>query len=232
MFSFILWVLFLPFRILFGIFNLFTSTPSTESVIYVNDQQSSDGRRRGTCPACKEMMLVGATKCPFCGTDGITWPVTLVAPVPLERHRRDSDQVVADWFRNRFSKNGRKRRADAKALAVKLKANAKILAAKLKADEELRSAKREENGLRYQNELEENAKLLRSKGFPHVGKEGPRVLNEQEKDIIESSSKESDDYVCVCGVSRSKVHFFIACKKCKRIADEERHQEKLKRNNS
>ena len=34
----------------------------------------TDSRPRGTCPACLEMMLVGASTCPHCHTTGITWP--------------------------------------------------------------------------------------------------------------------------------------------------------------
>ncbi len=34
----------------------------------------NDTRPRGTCPACLEMMLVGATTCPHCHTTGIAWP--------------------------------------------------------------------------------------------------------------------------------------------------------------
>jgi hypothetical protein len=37
-------------------------------------QTPSDGRPRGTCPACLEMMLAGASTCPHCHTTGITWP--------------------------------------------------------------------------------------------------------------------------------------------------------------
>jgi hypothetical protein len=37
-------------------------------------QAPSDSRPRGTCPACMEMMLVGASTCPHCHTSGITWP--------------------------------------------------------------------------------------------------------------------------------------------------------------
>ena len=37
-------------------------------------QALSDSRPRGTCPACMEMMLVGASTCPHCQTSGITWP--------------------------------------------------------------------------------------------------------------------------------------------------------------
>jgi hypothetical protein len=33
-----------------------------------------DVRPRGTCPACLEMILVGASKCMHCGTEGIIWP--------------------------------------------------------------------------------------------------------------------------------------------------------------
>lgn len=39
-------------------------------------QAPSDSRPRGTCPACMEMMLVGASTCPHCHTSGITWPGT------------------------------------------------------------------------------------------------------------------------------------------------------------
>lgn len=34
----------------------------------------TDVRLRGTCPACMELMLVGASTCPHCHTTGITWP--------------------------------------------------------------------------------------------------------------------------------------------------------------
>ena len=33
----------------------------------------NDTRPRGTCPACLEMMIVGASVCPYCRTTGITW---------------------------------------------------------------------------------------------------------------------------------------------------------------
>ncbi len=36
-------------------------------------QTPSDTRPRGTCPACLEMMLRGASTCPHCHTTGITW---------------------------------------------------------------------------------------------------------------------------------------------------------------
>ena len=36
----------------------------------------NDTRPRGTCPACLEMMLVGASTCPYCQTTGIIWPET------------------------------------------------------------------------------------------------------------------------------------------------------------
>ena len=38
------------------------------------NQFSTDARPRGTCPACLELMLVGASTCPNCHTTGITWP--------------------------------------------------------------------------------------------------------------------------------------------------------------
>ena len=34
----------------------------------------SDGRPRGACPACLEMIIVGASTCPYCQTAGIHWP--------------------------------------------------------------------------------------------------------------------------------------------------------------
>ena len=37
-------------------------------------QTPSDTRPRGTCPACLEMMLRGASTCPHCHTTGIIWP--------------------------------------------------------------------------------------------------------------------------------------------------------------
>lgn len=39
-------------------------------------QLPTDARPRGTCPACMEFMLVGASTCPNCHTTGITWPST------------------------------------------------------------------------------------------------------------------------------------------------------------
>ena len=36
--------------------------------------QGTDTRRRGTCPMCLELILVGASKCIHCGTEGIVWP--------------------------------------------------------------------------------------------------------------------------------------------------------------
>jgi hypothetical protein len=33
-----------------------------------------DSRPRGTCPACREMIIIGASTCPNCQTSGITWP--------------------------------------------------------------------------------------------------------------------------------------------------------------
>ena len=36
-------------------------------------QAPSDTRPRGKCPECLEMMLQGASTCPYCHTTGITW---------------------------------------------------------------------------------------------------------------------------------------------------------------
>lgn len=44
-------------------------------------QTPSDTRPRGTCPACLEMMLRGASTCPHCHTTGITWPQLSQQPV-------------------------------------------------------------------------------------------------------------------------------------------------------
>ena len=44
-------------------------------------QVPTDSRPRGTCPACLELMLVGASTCPHCHTTGITWP-SAPAPTP------------------------------------------------------------------------------------------------------------------------------------------------------
>ena len=61
-----------------------------------------DLRPRATCPACLEMILVGATTCPHCKTAGITWPETAVptlessssTPVPL-----DTPSLEEYWMR-------------------------------------------------------------------------------------------------------------------------------------
>jgi hypothetical protein len=37
-------------------------------------QVPTDARPRGTCPACLELMVVGASTCPSCQTTRITWP--------------------------------------------------------------------------------------------------------------------------------------------------------------
>ena len=37
------------------------------------NESNRDDRPRGTCPSCKELILVSATKCKHCGTEGITW---------------------------------------------------------------------------------------------------------------------------------------------------------------
>ena len=48
-------------------------------------QAPSDSRPRGTCPACMEMMLVGASVCPHCRTTGVTWPGDTPKPVDIPR---------------------------------------------------------------------------------------------------------------------------------------------------
>ena len=48
-------------------------------------QTPSDTRPRGECPSCKEMMLRGASTCPYCHTTGITWSTeTRQEPVAKE----------------------------------------------------------------------------------------------------------------------------------------------------
>ena len=49
-------------------------------------QIPNDSRTRGTCPACLEMMLVGASTCPYCHTTDITWP-GLTNPQP-KNHKK------------------------------------------------------------------------------------------------------------------------------------------------
>ena len=36
----------------------------------------NDSRPRGTCPACHEFIVIGASTCRYCQTSGITWPET------------------------------------------------------------------------------------------------------------------------------------------------------------
>lgn len=45
-------------------------------------QVPTDSRPRGTCPACLELMLVGASTCPHCHTTGVTWPSAPAARPP------------------------------------------------------------------------------------------------------------------------------------------------------
>jgi DnaJ-class molecular chaperone len=52
----------------------------------------NDTRPRGTCPECLEMMLVGASTCPYCQTTGIVWP-TEKTVVPLRVCRRCAGDV-------------------------------------------------------------------------------------------------------------------------------------------
>ena len=53
--------------------------------VYVEVPAPQDGRQRGTCPACMEMMLVGASVCPHCRTTGVTWPGDTPKPVDIAR---------------------------------------------------------------------------------------------------------------------------------------------------
>ena len=64
-------------------------------------------------------------------------------------------------------------------------------------------------------QMEAQSELLESKGFPRVGTEGPRLLNEQEKRLIDNSLKESGNYFCACGYKRAKKHFFVECGPCR-----------------
>jgi hypothetical protein len=64
-------------------------------------------------------------------------------------------------------------------------------------------------------QIEAQSELLESKGFPRVGTEGPRLLNEQEKRLIDNSIKESGNYFCACGYKRAKKHFFVECGPCR-----------------
>ena len=49
-------------------------------------QVPNDSRPRRACPACLEMMLVGASTCPHCRTTGITSTETTSEPVTTNRH--------------------------------------------------------------------------------------------------------------------------------------------------
>jgi len=66
----------------------------------------NDTRPRGTCPACHELMIVGASMCPHCQTEGIFWPETKVAAEqslrPLaEQSLRPLSELQKDYKRNR-----------------------------------------------------------------------------------------------------------------------------------
>lgn len=56
----------------------------------------NDTRPRGTCPACHELMIVGASMCPHCQTKGIFWPETKVAAeqslIPLSELQKDYER--------------------------------------------------------------------------------------------------------------------------------------------
>jgi hypothetical protein len=64
-------------------------------------------------------------------------------------------------------------------------------------------------------QIEAQSELLESNGFPRVGTEGPRLLNEREKSLIDNSSKGSGNYFCACGYKRAKKHFFVECGVCR-----------------
>jgi len=64
-------------------------------------------------------------------------------------------------------------------------------------------------------QIEAQSELLESKGFPRVGTEGPRLLNGQEKRLIDNSLKESGTYFCACGYKRAKKLFFVECGVCR-----------------
>lgn len=64
-------------------------------------------------------------------------------------------------------------------------------------------------------QMEAQFELLESNGFPRAGTEGPRLLNEQEKRLIDNSLKESGTYFCACGYKRAKKLFFVECGVCR-----------------
>lgn len=44
-------------------------------------KSTAETERRGPCWQCKEMVMVGASRCRFCGAD-LTWPNESTAPPP------------------------------------------------------------------------------------------------------------------------------------------------------
>lgn len=65
----------------------------------------TDTRPRGTCPACMELMLVGASTCPHCHTTGISWPS---APAPTPHSHSHSIQTSSSTITKYIPNNARK----------------------------------------------------------------------------------------------------------------------------
>ena len=63
-------------------------------------QTPSDTRPRGKCPECLEMMLQGASTCPYCHTTGITWRTeTTQEPNAKDACNKCGGQVTLDGSR-------------------------------------------------------------------------------------------------------------------------------------
>ena len=62
-------------------------------------QAPSDTRPRGKCPECLEMMLQGASTCPYCHTTGITWSTeTRQEPVTtIKQQPNNTNEVSKPW---------------------------------------------------------------------------------------------------------------------------------------
>ena len=70
-------------------------TAKTRNVTQVR-QVPSDTRPRRACPACLEMMLVGASTCPHCRTTGIT--STEITSEPVTTTRQDEDFTCLECY--------------------------------------------------------------------------------------------------------------------------------------
>ena len=66
-------------------------------------QTPSDTRPRGKCPECLELMLVGASTCPYCHTTGVTWqtetiqePVTTIKQQPVDYRKKVTNRFLKE----------------------------------------------------------------------------------------------------------------------------------------